>query len=289
MITIGIPTYNRADKLFKLLTNLVNQNFQDFKLIISDNCSKDNTEEICKSFSGKFKDFNYLKQVKTINVLDNYKFLFDRCDTKYFMWLPDDDYIDKDYIKTCLEYLMKNEDYVLVSGACNYYLNKKFAFKGNEINIENNSLSKRVYAHYSIARDNGNFYGIYNKKKILSYIYPKKYCGDLIFLANVTMFGKIKCINTTFIHRDLGTGTSGSLEGIIKNLDLSRWHLYFFHYISVYDIYKNSSYVQEKFKRNLKFDYFFNLITSFVYLKKNFKESVYHLLKILIKKIKNEN
>lgn len=284
VITIGIPTFNRSDKLLQLLNNLKDQDFQDFKVLVSDNCSKDNTEEICKTFSNRFKNFDYQKQVKTINVLDNYKFLFDKCDTKYFMWLPDDDQIDKDYIKTCLEYIIKNDDYVLVSGGCNYYLNNKFAFKGNEINIENTNLNKRVYSHYSKARDNGNFYGIYNKEKILSYIYPKKYCGDLIFLANVSMFGKIKCINSTFIHRDLGGGTSGSLEGIIKNLGLSKWHLYFFHYISTYDIFKNSIHVQEEFKNKLKFDFFFNFICSFTYLKKNLKESIYHILKILIRK-----
>ncbi len=284
IITVGIPTFNRSDKLVKLLNNLKDQDFQDFKVLISDNCSNDNTEEICKNYSNKFKNFNYQKQVNTLHVLDNYKFLFDKCDTKYFMWLPDDDHIDRDYIKTCLEYIIKNDEYVLVSGGCNYYFNDKFAFKGNEINIESNDLNKRVYNHYSKARDNGNFYGVYNKEKILSYIYPKKYCGDLIFLANVSIFGKIKCINSTFIHRDLGGGTSGSLKGIVKNLSLSKWHLYFFHYISTYDIFINSVYVQKKYKNKLKFDYFFNFICSFMYLKKNLRESIYHLLKILIRK-----
>jgi len=281
-LTIGIPTYNRSQKLINLFKNLENQKFQNFKIIVSDNCSSDNTEEICKNYKKKFKDFKYIKQPKTINVLENYKYLFNNCDSKYFMWLPDDDYIDNNYIKNCYEFLINNNDYVLVSGQCHYYQNKKFMFKGNQININDEDINSRVYNYYSQARDNGNFYGIYDKEKILNYIYPKKYCGDLLFLANVIIFGKFKCLSSTVIYRDLGGGTSGSLNSIIKNLNLSKWHLYFFHFISAYDIYKNSKTIKNLYKNKLKFNFFFNIKSSYSYLKKNFVESIYHLVKVLI-------
>ena len=281
-LTIGIPTYNRSQKLINLFQNLKNQKFQNFKIIISDNCSSDDTEEVCKNYSNYFKDVKYIKQTKTINILENYKYLFDSCDTKYFMWLPDDDYIDNNYIKNCYEFLVNNNDYVLVSGQCHYYQNKKFMFKGNQININDEDINSRVYNLYSQARDNGNFYGIYDKEKILNYIYPKKYCGDLLFLANVIIFGKFKCLSSTVIYRDLGGGTSGSLNSIIKNLNLSKWHLYFFHFISAYDIYKNSKTIKNLYKNKLKFSFFFNIKSSYSYLKKNFVESIYHLVKVLI-------
>jgi len=169
-----------------------------------------------------------------------------------------------------------------VSGQCHYYQNKKFMFKGNQININDEDINSRVYNYYSQARDNGNFYGIYDKEKILNYIYPKKYCGDLLFLANVIIFGKFKCLSSTVIYRDLGGGTSGSLNSIIKNLNLSKWHLYFFHFISAYDIYKNSKTIKNLYKNKLKFNFFFNIKSSYSYLKKNFVESIYHLVKVLI-------
>lgn len=284
-ITLGIPTYNRSDKLINLFNCLIKQEFNDFEILVSDNCSTDRTEQVCANFKNKFKKFNYIKQKKTIHVLDNYKFLFDNCKTKYFMWLPDDDYIDNNYIKICFDFIKNNNDYILVSGKSNYYINNRFSFEGNKISIEDENVSKRVYKHYSRARDNGNFYGIFNKEKISDYIYPKIYGGDLIFLGNIILFGKFKCINSTTIHRDLGSGTSGSLENVIKILNGSKWNLYFFHYITTYDIFKNSKFIKKYYKNRIKLDFFFSFICSFCYLKKNFIESIIHLIKsIIIKK-----
>tara|TARA_B100001175_G_scaffold295481_1_gene283563 strand:+ start:5182 stop:5991 length:810 start_codon:yes stop_codon:yes gene_type:complete len=269
-----------------MLNSLLKQEFNDFEIIISDNGSIDQTEQVCINFKNQFKKFNYFKQKKTIHVLDNYKYLFDKCRTKYFMWLPDDDIIEENYIKNCFNYIINNKDYVLVSGQCKYYINNKFSFEGNKINIEDENVNKRVYRHYSEARDNGNFYGIYDKEKILDFIYPKEYGGDLIFLGNIILFGKFKCLNSTTIHRDLGSGTSGSLENVVKVLKLSKLQLYFFHYVCAYDIFINSTLVKKRYKNKIKLSYFFNIICSFYYLKKNFIESMTHLIKSLIIKKK---
>tara|TARA_B100000767_G_C19688939_1_gene503075 strand:+ start:234 stop:1097 length:864 start_codon:yes stop_codon:yes gene_type:complete len=281
ILTIGVPTYNRSKKLSVLFECLKKQEFNDFEIIVSDNCSTDNTKEICDIYKTQFKKFRYTKQTQTIHVLDNYKYLFDTCSTKYFMWLPDDDIIDNSYIKRCYDFIIKNKDYVLVSGLSKYYSGNKFIFKGKEINISDDNVSKRVYKLYGSARDNGNFYGIYNKEIILNYLYPKKYVGDLIFLSNVILFGKFKCLNSISIHRDLGGGTSGSLEGIIKYLNLSKWHSYFFHYISACEIFKNSTYIKKKYANQINLDIFFSIFCFISYLKNNLFESIIHIIKRL--------
>ena len=55
--TIGIPTYNGASLIKETLKSILSQGFQNFEIIISDDCSKDNTIEVIK----KFKD----KRIKT--------------------------------------------------------------------------------------------------------------------------------------------------------------------------------------------------------------------------------
>ena len=95
------------------------------------------------------------------------------------------------------------------------------------------------------------------------------------------LFGKFKCLNSISIHRDLGGGTSGSLEGIIKYLNLSKWHSYFFHYISAYDIFKNSTYIKKKYVNQINLDIFFSIFCFISYLKNNLFESIIHLIKIL--------
>ena len=49
-ITIITPTYNRAHTLSRVYESLKNQTFKDFKWIIIDDGSTDNTEGLVKSF-----------------------------------------------------------------------------------------------------------------------------------------------------------------------------------------------------------------------------------------------
>jgi len=45
-ITIIIPTYNRADLIIRSVNSILNQSYDNFKIIIVDDCSTDNTKEI---------------------------------------------------------------------------------------------------------------------------------------------------------------------------------------------------------------------------------------------------
>ena len=45
-VTVIIPTYNRADIIEKSIKSVLDQTYEDFTLIIVDDCSKDNTEEV---------------------------------------------------------------------------------------------------------------------------------------------------------------------------------------------------------------------------------------------------
>ena len=47
-LTIGLPVYNEEEKINKVLQDIFSQDYKKFKLIISDNASKDKTYEICK-------------------------------------------------------------------------------------------------------------------------------------------------------------------------------------------------------------------------------------------------
>ncbi len=50
LVSIILPSYNRAKILKRAIQSVIDQTFSDFELIIVDDCSKDNTEEVVKNF-----------------------------------------------------------------------------------------------------------------------------------------------------------------------------------------------------------------------------------------------
>lgn len=63
LLSICIPTFNRADLLKNTLTSIYNQNskLNEFEIVISDNCSSDHTEDVVLEFKKKFNNLKYYK------------------------------------------------------------------------------------------------------------------------------------------------------------------------------------------------------------------------------------
>ena len=50
MISVILPTYNNERTIFDSIKSILNQSYQNFELIIVNDCSKDNTKKVVKSF-----------------------------------------------------------------------------------------------------------------------------------------------------------------------------------------------------------------------------------------------
>lgn len=64
LVTVGVVTYNSAEFIEETLDSIYNQDYQNIELIVSDDCSIDNTVEICKEWISKHElRFNRAKLV----------------------------------------------------------------------------------------------------------------------------------------------------------------------------------------------------------------------------------
>ena len=112
-LTVVIPTFNRAELLKKSIQSVLNQTYQDFKLIILDNNSNDKTEEIVKEFSDK--RIHYVKNEINIGVFPNMNKAFELSDSEYLIIFHDDDIMKPEFLRKETEILDKYDDVVAVA------------------------------------------------------------------------------------------------------------------------------------------------------------------------------
>ena len=102
LVTIGIPTYNRADGFLRhALESVIAQTYRNLEIIVSDNCSRDNTEAVVKKYGDP--RVKYIRHNVNIGPLGNSNFCLDQAQGEYFLQLHDDDAIDSDFIETCMK------------------------------------------------------------------------------------------------------------------------------------------------------------------------------------------
>ena len=68
-----LPVYNGAAYIAESIESVLAQTYGDFRLIVSDNCSTDNTEDIVRSFSDR--RLTYVRNARNLGVVGN----FNRC------------------------------------------------------------------------------------------------------------------------------------------------------------------------------------------------------------------
>lgn len=221
LVTIGIPTYNRAAMLRRSIESALHQDYPMIEVIISDNASTDSTKDICQEFSRQDVRVNCIKQAVNIGATANFAEVLRKASGDYFMWLGDDDWIDVPYVSSCMSLLMADSSLSLVSGAPIYYRHGSKIYAGKKFDLLEQCWVIRVANYYRKVADNGMFYGVMRTTQLQQLTMPNVMGGDWHLIAGITSMGKVRMISAVSVHRELG-GASTNLRQIAKSLGLPR-------------------------------------------------------------------
>lgn len=112
ILTIGIPTYNRAVYLDKCLDWIYEEigNDPNIEIVVSDNCSTDNTESIVRKYKEKYSNLVYHKQAKNEGFSRNLKTVLELASGEYINPHGDDDFFDRGIIHELIKVINLNRD-----------------------------------------------------------------------------------------------------------------------------------------------------------------------------------
>jgi glycosyltransferase involved in cell wall biosynthesis len=110
MITVYVPTFERAAKLREALRSLRLQTLakERFRVVVSDNASSDATPEVI----GEFPDLNLLhrRREQNVGLIANWCGAREFFDCEYFQFLSDDDLLAPTHLEFCLRQLETRPD-----------------------------------------------------------------------------------------------------------------------------------------------------------------------------------
>jgi abequosyltransferase len=116
LLTIAIPTFNRARHLATFLNALVPQLAEErrVELVISDNASADDTGEVVRSYINPGISIRYVRSESNLGADRNILQCYEQATGKYVWICGDDDVIEPFGLAKVLSYLDSEEDYDIV-------------------------------------------------------------------------------------------------------------------------------------------------------------------------------
>lgn len=105
LVTFGVPVFNGARYLEEAVRSLMAQTEGDFVILISDNCSTDETSDICARLSGEESRITYVRQQSNIGTVRNFEYVLEMAKTPFFAWVAHDDLRAPAFLATSLKLL----------------------------------------------------------------------------------------------------------------------------------------------------------------------------------------
>ena len=120
-ISVIVPVYNTGKYLKKCLNSIINQKMNDFELIIVNDGSTDNSEEIIKKYEDKYPQLIKYYYKQNGGLSDARNFGVEKAVGSYLCFIDSDDYISVDLFEKINGYTENNID--LIKYKCRFVEN----------------------------------------------------------------------------------------------------------------------------------------------------------------------
>lgn len=170
IISIIIPTYKRGEMICKAVDSVLKQYYQNYEIIIVDDCSPDNTKQIIQEKYGHNEKVKYFCNQQNSGAGISRKNGYLHSNGKFLIFMDDDDYLIDDYFfqKAISIFQLYEENLAFVSGNSfiKYEKENEYSFKPLNLSkkVDNIEYLKGFQTDYM--KPNSTFTTIFNKEYI---------------------------------------------------------------------------------------------------------------------------
>jgi glycosyltransferase involved in cell wall biosynthesis len=220
LVSVGIPTYNGHNSIIEAVTSVLEQGYSKLEVIISDDCSTDDTHNLCQKLIRTNPQIRYFRQSENIGLTRNFEFVLKQASGDFFMWVAHDDFLEPGILKNYVEFLMANPDYSLVSGEIRYWRGNQLVYHEKDLSLEYKSPRIRVTWYYYKVVQGALYYGLMRRSDAQLTALRNRIGDDWHFVASLAFLGKVKNMSCIGYNKKLG-GTSKSFRQYAKVIGAS--------------------------------------------------------------------
>jgi len=214
-VTIALPVYNGENYLAEAIESLLASTFEDFELVISDNCSTDSTADICRRFAADDPRVRYHRTERNLGAAPNFNRAWELARGRYFRWAAHDDRTAPEFLERCVEVLDDDPGVVLAHTQV-----RRFDGEGDVIEdydyrprTSDPSPSRRFYELLFVRNDCYEIFGLIRSDVLAQTAVMGNYpVGDRVLLSELAFRGRFHEVpERLFFSRDHGARSVRSL------------------------------------------------------------------------------
>jgi len=220
LVTIAIPTYNRPAGLERAARSALAQDYGPVEILISDNASPDaRVPRVGNRLAAEDSRVRFVRQPRNAGHAANFQWLLESARGEYFMWLADDDWIDRDYVTRCVATLVADQTLILVCGLGRYYRDDVPVLDERPINLISSRPDVRLVRYFARVSLNGPMFGIAARRDLLAVGFPAVVAGDWMLVADMAARGRVRTLEDVCIHRSM-SGLGSDTERLARSFGM---------------------------------------------------------------------
>jgi len=254
LVSICIPTYNGAKYIRETLDSAINQTYKNIEIIITDDCSSDETLSICFQYAKKDPRIKVFQNNQNLGLVGNWNESIEKSSSNWIKFLFQDDLLKPVCVEEMIaEAIEKNVNFVIcsreyyfdgvtdkrtINGYSNLLKNTKNIFKSKTLYTPNQTV-KAIAPHAFI-----NCIGepptlLFNKQYYKQSDFPTEYYQlmDYIFVLNKILTQNFVYINkpllTFRVHNNSESMKNSNLKSVSKTAIEKQIYIHFYEKILI--------------------------------------------------------
>lgn len=213
-VSIGMPAFNSASTIGSAIESLLQQSFDDFELIVSDNASTDGTGKILQDYAARDPRVRVFHQPTNIGANLNYSAVVRLARGRYFKWASSSDWCAPDFLRLCAAVLDTRADVVLVYPRARLFQQDPANARDYEfdVDLQDSSPANRLARVVHDFRLNNAMNGLIRtdalRRTRLIEHYPS---GDVVLMGHLALLGKLLLLPDALYYRRMEPETATSL------------------------------------------------------------------------------